>query len=617
MTRARAQTTSDNDLVQFPSAGVEFIAGPQLRAGVEEMAVWFDANALSQGEVHGAAFPTDPTGVDPDEYLNLNYYDQGLVQYINYYRTGDPRYRDHARKIADSWWRSSGIREGRQSVEESLAPRNAALAGLMLRATDGRPEMWPWITAYVRDQYFIWVGRPLGWFRPLTDAQLRGEAPLADGRQFRHGFYYGIRDPGYMLLYAANLARVHPDAAVRNEFKVKVLDAALNYYGRFQSLQSADGGFYYELDGMSGLTTQPFQEGLLAEGLIAVHRLTGDERLKPIITKLAEHLFNRAYSKEGWRGMYYFVGGQFADGTSCEQGCGAAANPFPLANTLQVAEARQLSGTVIHTFGYAYLLTGDPKFKQWGDEVFDATYSGKDGYRGLAWGRAKEYDQAYRSAGKYLVWRTGQATSAPPTTPDQPPASTPTPTPTPALPLGPERTLGGRVLSGSAPVAGQRLIVYDSQGDAVGTTSTDAEGRYTFPVNVNQRGIVRPAGRGAFTPAEHRFTVSGDRGDLDFVAAPNQTPGDAGISLNATAASRTQINLDWVLNNSPAANFWLERCLGAGCVDFKLIAVFSSDLRNYGDAHLIANTTYRYRVRAVSSAGNSPYSKTVQVTTKP
>ena len=520
MTRARAQMTSDSDLVQFPSAGVEFIAGPQLRAGVEEMAVWFDANALSQGEVHGAAFPTESTGVDPDEYLNLNYYDQGLVQYINYYRTGDPRYRDHARKIADSWWRSSGIREGRQSVEESLAPRNAALAGLMLRATDGRPEMWPWITAYARAQYFIWVERPLGWFRPLTDAQLRGEAPLADGRQFRHGFYYGIRDPGYMLLYAANLARVHPDAAVRNEFKIKVLDAALNYYGR---LQSADGGFYYELDGMTGFTTQPFQEGLLAEGLIAVHRLTGDERLKPIITKLAEHLFNRAYSKEGWRGMYYFVGGQFADGTSCEQGCGVAANPFPPANTLQVAEARQLSGTVIHTFGYAYLLTGDPKFKQWGDEVFEATYSGKDGYRGLAWGRAREYDQAYRSAGKYLVWRTGQA----PTTPSDPsPPSTPAPT-------------------------------------------------------------------------------------------PNQTPGDAGDWLEASAASGTQVNLDWGGSSSPAENFWLERCLGAGCADFKLMAVFSSNLRNYGDAHLIANTTYRYRVRAVSSAGHSPYSNTVQVTTKP
>jgi hypothetical protein len=89
MTAARAQTTSDSDLMQFPSAGVEFIVGPQLRAGVEEMAVWFDANALSQGVVHGAAFPPDQTGVDPDEYLNLNYYDQALVQYVNHYRTGD------------------------------------------------------------------------------------------------------------------------------------------------------------------------------------------------------------------------------------------------------------------------------------------------------------------------------------------------------------------------------------------------------------------------------------------------------------------------------------------------------------------------------------------------
>jgi hypothetical protein len=30
---------------------------------------------------------------------------------------------------------------------------------------------------------------------------------------------------------------------------------------------------------------------------------------------------------------------------------------------------------MIHAFGYAYLLSGDVKFRQWGDEVIDATFS--------------------------------------------------------------------------------------------------------------------------------------------------------------------------------------------------------------------------------------------------
>ncbi len=467
------------DLVQFPSPEVEFIAGPQLKAGSAlNPAPWFDQTALSRGLELGNSFPASApqhalagtvnltkgskavvgtntrflsdfagapftyhifikdgdnvprdyivasveddsrltislpweqatvnartiakaTGDEFDQYVNLNYYDQGYCQYINYYRTGDSRFLAYARKITDSWWKAPFIVEGHAEVTASMAPRNISLNGLILRALDDRPEMWPWITKYVREQFDTWVG-------------LRVTYP---------GFYYGVRDPGYMLLFAANLARVHPDAKVREEFKQKALNAALNYYGR---LQAQDGGFYFDLDTIEK-TSQPFQVGLLAEGLIAVHRLTNNEVIKRVILKSAEHQYLRSYNAKGWRGMYYLVGGKTKDkGESCEKGCGAAANSFPPSDAGLVSEVRQLNGTAIHQFGYAYLISKDPKYRQWGDDIFDSTFSGRDGYRGLAATRAKEYDESFRTSGKYLVWRLAYGGTAETSKPAQREAS--------------------------------------------------------------------------------------------------------------------------------------------------------------------------------------------------
>ena len=462
------------DGVSFPSAEVEFIIGPQLKSSSSlNPFPWFDQNAINRGLQLANEFPVAPpmkqlsgtvsltrgqptvvgsgtrfktelappvnqynffirnaqgalntyyiasvtddthltfsqpwqnatqsdrpiftaTGEEADYYLNLNYYDQALIHYTNYYRTGDVRFRDAARKIADSWWQAPFVDEGRASVENVIAPRHISLNGLMLRALDGRPEMWPWIVKFTRTMFDIWVGQ-------------RVKYPA---------LYYGVREGGYMLLYAANLAKVHPEKDVRAEFQRKALDAAVNWYAR---VQFPDGSWRWGDDAWVGDATQPFQIGLLLEGMIAVHRLTGDERVKASIIKGTEALYLQGYNPKGWRAMYYLVHGGWKDGTKCEPGCGAAASRFPPSDINQIAEARQLNPTCIHTFGYAYLLTADEKFKQWGDEIFDATFGRKDRYRGLAAGRAKEYDESYRSAGKYLAWRLAHGAKT-----DQAPAS--------------------------------------------------------------------------------------------------------------------------------------------------------------------------------------------------
>jgi hypothetical protein len=137
--------------------------------------------------------------------------------------------------------------------------------------------------------------------------------------------HYGVRDGGYMLLYAALLGKVHPDPAVRAEFTQKALDAATLYYVR---LQYPDGSWrWIDVDAQTtGYQMQPFMVGLMLDGMVATHRLTGDPRILTAITKSVENLYTDGYrgnepvsQKPGatWRGMWYTL-----YGATCQAGCG-------------------------------------------------------------------------------------------------------------------------------------------------------------------------------------------------------------------------------------------------------------------------------------------------------
>lgn len=382
-----------NERVVYADDNVAFILGPQLQSGAAANPwPWFDTNATVRGHVHGTEFPADPT--NNDDFLLQHYYDLTQVEYLNYYRTGDPAFRTYARKAADSLWRSQWIGEGTVTdFDNSLAPRDAGLGGLMLRALDGRPELWPWMTAYVRYAFDVWVG----------------------ARTANTELHYGVRDGGYMLLYAAYLAKVHPDPDVRAEFLQKALVGARDYYAR---LQQPDGSWRWrEIPGSAEVPfMQPFMVGLLLDGMIAVHRLTADPVVAAAIIKSVENLYEVAYRQDTfnaygggqWRGMWYFV-----YGASCAPAvAGPCGEGEPMAYEDIIREVRQLNPLVIHAFGYAYKLTSDVKFRTWGDELFAATYGkgsgpGADAWYGLADYRAKEYNQSYRTAGRYLVWRAG------------------------------------------------------------------------------------------------------------------------------------------------------------------------------------------------------------------
>jgi len=368
----------------------------------------------SQSGVEGNTGYSDGTNVNNDVYMNANYYDLGLSLYGLYYRTGDERILENARKVADSWWLSPAIKGGTQRNFDSggYSPRSASIGGLILRALDGRPEMWDWLRSYARFTYDIWIKRH------VKEPQL-----------------YGVRDGSYMLLYATWLGKVLPDsfpllgggtatdgAKIRAGFMADAEEAAVNYYGRLQYPDGSwrwDDAYYKDADGgyLVGIM-QPFMVGLLMEALVDLHRATTKpsvkENIKQQLMKACKHLYaDGPYRKNDvalpgvrWRSFQYFYhGGTSVNPTKYEHGDNATATA-----TWEVASARQLIATSVPTYGYVYQLTGDESFKTMGDELFEAAFGDAvDGIHDEAGGTAKNYNQNYRMGGRYLVWRLDAA----------------------------------------------------------------------------------------------------------------------------------------------------------------------------------------------------------------
>jgi hypothetical protein len=395
------------------SEGAAAILGPQAPMGTSPWP-FFDRNQVERAQVHALTIMQAYTAGDTDSAMGADYYDYVLSQYSLHARTGATEHLQRARLVAEARWRMLPKLVAWEDWKSpyAMTPRNSSLGGLILYALDGGGSvaqnfeegqpghssyrlvpmtLWEYVTGYARDQFQLWIG----------------------ARQTYDGLYYGVRDGGYMQTYAAWLAQVHPDAAVRAEFREKAVTAAKDYYIR---LQRADGGWYWADDGTEtkpdGVHHQPFMVGLLLEGLIEVHQMTADTHVGAAILKSVDHIWTHYRKDEkvpdaaaggaAWRAVPYFV---FTDGTSAGE-----SNLEGGWDTNTIREGRQRNSLVVHAFGYAYHITKDPKYREWGDEIFAATYGKGEGpaadpYYGLGDFRAKEYSQAYRSAGRYLAWR--------------------------------------------------------------------------------------------------------------------------------------------------------------------------------------------------------------------
>jgi subtilisin family serine protease len=113
-------------------------------------------------------------------------------------------------------------------------------------------------------------------------------------------------------------------------------------------------------------------------------------------------------------------------------------------------------------------------------------------------------------------------------------------------------------------------------------------------------------------------TKSRIRVDLAVSTPIDTTPPGPPGGLIANAVSAAQIDISWTSASdySGVAGYALERCQGAGCGGFNLIATLAAT--SYIDSNRSPNTHYTYRLRAFDTSGNfSGYSGAVQVLTPP
>jgi hypothetical protein len=86
----------------------------------------------------------------------------------------------------------------------------------------------------------------------------------------------------------------------------------------------------------------------------------------------------------------------------------------------------------------------------------------------------------------------------------------------------------------------------------------------------------------------------------------------APTNLVATAASSSQINLNWTDNANNEDGFQIHRKVGGV---WTVIATVGPDAMSFTDTGVKAGTTYNYVVRAYNKGHYSPFTNNVMVTT--
>ena len=71
----------------------------------------------------------------------------------------------------------------------------------------------------------------------------------------------------------------------------------------------------------------------------------------------------------------------------------------------------------------------------------------------------------------------------------------------------------------------------------------------------------------------------------------------------------------WTDNASNETGFVVERCQGAGCNNFAVVAPLGANVTSYNNTGLTQSTSYTYRVAATNGAGTSGYSNPATATT--
>lgn len=295
---------------------------------------------------------------------NWNYYDAVLAYYRLYHRTGQEKYRTQARELADRWWKYP-LDEGRacETGYWCVPPRMLSLLGLMLRANDGRPELWPFIVSAANNGYTGFISN---WIPDTTKN------------------VYDIREAGYATWFQAAISQMHPDPDVRAEALKKTQVAFSRYW---KPRQQPDGSWRMDIGyacpscGYEGLGTLPWQMAFPMHGLVALHRITGDDEVLQSLRQAGDFLLKYGVDPE-CRGMYYDLFYSLCNGKQCGQCEFGSCGKYSCKDNGSYGsnDSRTLSNATHAVLGYLYYATGEEKYLAAGESLFGANLgNGKGG----------------------------------------------------------------------------------------------------------------------------------------------------------------------------------------------------------------------------------------------
>jgi len=164
-----------------------------------------------------------------------NYYDNVAAFYALYYRSGIDDYLIAARKLADRFWESPAIDQGVHPWGYGYTGRSVSAMGLVLRALDGRPDMW---TAP--------PGAPTGGLHTIWNDYLFYLTQYDPSRGL-----WDVREEGYHLAMISYCAMFDIDPTYRSTCQT----ALINSFPLWTGTEFPDGGWaqmYPSYDGVTG-----------------------------------------------------------------------------------------------------------------------------------------------------------------------------------------------------------------------------------------------------------------------------------------------------------------------------------------------------------------------------
>jgi len=180
---------------------------------------------------------------------------------------------------------------------------------------------------------------------------------------------------------------------------------------------------------------------------------------------------------------------------------------------------------------------------------------------------------------------------------------------------------------------GSRIDFWEFQGSngqtATVTLTSSQVDTYLFLLNPSAQTVAQSDTGGGGTNARVAYPLNANgTWTIGANAAPNETGnytltlacsgGGGGVpaapsNLRASAASPTQVDLDWNDNSNNETGFRIEARAGNGA--FQDLGGVNANATAATIVNLQPSTTYTFRVRARNAAGDSPYSNETTVTT--